>query len=399
MMSIKSILSVFVVLLTSHAQANNYLTPPGEPGSPAARMRTLNEVQPSEPISALPYVITNSGTYYLTGHLSGTNGYSGIRILADNVTLDLNGFSLYGGPGTEYGIEIAQHQLSIRIQNGILREWGYYGVYGGSAENCSYIGLTTISNGWDANCSGIYAGPNSQVLECIASGNKSYGIFAGNGSSVRNCKAYQNGNRGINAADGSTVSGCSAYENGNSGIAAYNGSTITQCSAYKNSNAGIVVYQGSTVSDSAAYQNGLCGIEVGAGVTVINCTSSQNGSYGYWIESGCIVSKCSAYRNGGHGFYVRSNAFLTENIAVASGYQVGPAAGIYLAFSGNRIQNNQLIENDIGIQANQGANFISGNVVKANTTAYDLTGTQTIGPIITTTGTITNQNPWANFEF
>jgi hypothetical protein len=34
-----------------------------------------------------------------------------------------------------------------------------------------------------------------------------------------------------------------------------------------------------------------------------------------------------------------------------------------------------------------------------NTVDYDTAGTQNIGPIITTTGTITTNSPWANFGF
>ena len=43
--------------------------------------------------------------------------------------------------------------------------------------------------------------------------------------------------------------------------------------------------------------------------------------------------------------------------------------------------------------------LLSAAAIIGNTTNYAITGTQTIGPIITAAGTITSTNPWANFEF
>jgi len=43
-----------------------------------------------------PYVISQPGSYKLSGRLVASDGASGIRINASNVTLDLNGFSIEG---------------------------------------------------------------------------------------------------------------------------------------------------------------------------------------------------------------------------------------------------------------------------------------------------------------
>ena len=70
--------------------------PLGPPGSDAARMKNLNQIEPRTIISSLPYVITNRGSYYLTGSLTATVGTNGIVIAANDVTIDLNGFMLIG---------------------------------------------------------------------------------------------------------------------------------------------------------------------------------------------------------------------------------------------------------------------------------------------------------------
>ena len=42
------------------------LTPPGAPGE---TMKALAQVEPRTPISSLPYTISESGSYYVTGNL------------------------------------------------------------------------------------------------------------------------------------------------------------------------------------------------------------------------------------------------------------------------------------------------------------------------------------------
>ena len=85
--------------------AQGTLTPPG---APAPTMKSLDQIQARTPISSLPFTITNSGAYYLTGSLSFASNANAITILA-NETIDLNGFTLFGpvGPGGVGGGSIA----------------------------------------------------------------------------------------------------------------------------------------------------------------------------------------------------------------------------------------------------------------------------------------------------
>jgi len=66
-------------------------------------MKTLAQIEARTPVDATntpgnanaQYVITQPGSYYLTGNLVGaTNGSAGILIQATDVVLDLNGFEL-----------------------------------------------------------------------------------------------------------------------------------------------------------------------------------------------------------------------------------------------------------------------------------------------------------------
>jgi hypothetical protein len=66
------------------------LTPPG---APAPAMKTLDQIEPRAPISAAPCTIANAGSYYLTTNVSVTGG-DALTIAANDVTLDLNGFTI-----------------------------------------------------------------------------------------------------------------------------------------------------------------------------------------------------------------------------------------------------------------------------------------------------------------
>lgn len=109
------------------------LTPPG---APAPTMKTLNEVEARIPIGPLTtpgdanavYVISQPGSYYLTGDVQGVAGKSGILIGAESVTLDLNGYALVGASGSLHGVVMFAFVPGVEIRNGVVRNWGQSGV-------------------------------------------------------------------------------------------------------------------------------------------------------------------------------------------------------------------------------------------------------------------------------
>ena len=85
-----AVILAMVVFLPSLISAGD-LEPPG---SPSPTMKTLGEVESRIPISSLPISITESGSYYLTGNMSASD--DGIKVHADNVTIDLMGYAIDG---------------------------------------------------------------------------------------------------------------------------------------------------------------------------------------------------------------------------------------------------------------------------------------------------------------
>jgi len=373
--------------------AGDYLKPPGPPGSEASRMRTLNEIEPATPIHSLPFVITNSGKYVVVEDLHGTNGQDGIVVQADNVTIDLNGFTLVGGTGSGDAIDITGKRQSIAVLNGVVRDWGRYGVYAIDAFYLSVVGITSISNGWGGtgSCPGIGLGKNSEVRDCISNGSKMAGISVKDSSVVRNCKTGGNGHRGIDAQNGSSVIGCSSYDNASDGIAAYHGTTVTRCTAYDNAFRGIFLLDGCTVTDCTAYGNTNVGFYVGAGVTITGCSASRNGAHGIYGGGGCIISDCTAYKNAGSGIRVTYDAYVKGNTASSN-----DGAGIEVAGYRNRIEHNHAASNDIGIDVNYGQNIIVRNTTANSTTReYDIASGNLMG---VTRTSLTGADTWDNFD-
>ena len=111
--------SIFSLARFSFAQGS--LTPPG---APAPTFRTLSQIEPRFPISDFQTNLTVSGSYYLTTNLfSGANNNDAINIRTNvnNITIDLNGFSIIStnpaGSQSPVGVRISE-ATNIVIRNG-----------------------------------------------------------------------------------------------------------------------------------------------------------------------------------------------------------------------------------------------------------------------------------------
>ena len=385
-------------------------------------MKTLEQIEPRTPVSLLPFTISKPGSYYFTTNLIGVVGTNGITISSDDVTLDLNGFALVGVPGSLTGIDVSSIQRNIEIRNGIVRSWGQHGVGARNAQNSMLVRLRAFTNGWEsAFGDGLRIGDNSLVKGCVAEANKDDGIFASDSCTVSECAAYSNGDAGIVAFRGSTVTSCATHSNGDEGISGTGGnvirgctahsngtsgisvgsdgsSTVTDCTTHSNGGTGIMATIGCTISDCTARGNKGDGIFSGGGSTVSGCVAIANEANGIQIDVRSIVRECTASSNYRHGIRAPHDCRIVNNSCVQNG-NAGEGAGIYSTGFGSRIDGNTVIKNDRGIDVDNDANFIVRNSASQNGTNYVITGVQTIGPIVTATGTISNFNPWANFSF
>jgi hypothetical protein len=174
-----------------------------------------------------PYKITQPGSYKLSGNLVVPAGLLGIEIDADNVIVDLNGFSIVG-PNTCDGDSRTQTTTCTNI---IM----FDGVF-------SRKSSITIRNGTIRGMRfGIFLTNGPALIEDIhATQNTSTGIKVESGV-VRRNNASNNGGDGINAngSNGDSANGASVTSdnvvvgNGNNGIVAAGG-TVTGNVSYLN---------------------------------------------------------------------------------------------------------------------------------------------------------------------
>ena len=291
---------------------------------PGPTMKTLDEVEPRIPISNLPFTIDKPGSYYLTGDL--TAGGTGITVTADNVTIDLMGYTISGG-GSYNGIYM-DGRSNVEIRNGTIQGFVNNGITesSNSGEGHRVIHVRVISNGYY----GIHLYSRGNLIkDCTAVRNGGYGIRVYTGSTVTNNTAYGNGSHGIYARTGGTVTNNTAYGNGSHGIYTEGYSTVTNNTVYHNGSDGIFVGSGSTVTNNTAYHNGSDGIYVSFCCTVINNTAYGNDEHGiYTSGDGNTVIGNTARHNEFHGISVK-NGLVDGNTATSNNDSGGSYVNLY----------------------------------------------------------------------
>lgn len=351
-------LTALTLALTAGAAVAGNLTPPV--GAPSSTMKTLQEVEPRTPIQSLSgsgtamHAIFSSGSYYLTGNLIVPAGGVGIQVSADNVTIDLNGFSIIGsGIGTSAnGITVPSARRYLTVKNGVISNFG----------------------GVCLDASTVTAGHFENLAIRDSSGNN--GIEVGSHAVVRGVRAESNNVAGMLGGFGCVFTECSAVDNGGDGIAAGSYATVTNSTATDNGQDGISTAQRSTVSNCATSGNFSDGVEMSFGGIVKNCTAAFNG-FGIRVEAGgavlIIENECSNNTNAG--------------ILIGAG-------------SANRVENNHVGFNGAGIDVNTTDNFIVRNTARGNTTNFSIVAGNEAAAVITNPGdAFTSTNAWANFAY
>lgn len=168
---------------------------------------------------------------------------------------------------------------------------------------------------------------------------------------------------------------------------------ITDCSA---NNSALTTGPRSRVRHCALY-NVKSGIDSGVESVVEDCVVVNSAQSGIFVGTNSVVRRCLVSRCGYAGIQAVSSGLIADNVVSACGFTNGGGA-IQLTYSGTRVEGNQLTGNYSWLQAFGPTNFIFRNT-SIGSGAPTFIGAQVIGPIINTSGTVTNNNPWANFVF
>lgn len=363
------------------------LNPPG--GAVSSTYKTLTEVEPRIAINATNtpgdadsiFKITQPGSYYLTGNITGVSGKHGIEITASGVTLDLGGFELAGAAGSLDGVSATAANLRrIVVRNGSIRNWGDMGVdlWTQLTLDCLAEDLTLTSN------AGVGLGlrDTSIVQRCVASDNGDSGLVVANSCTISDCTASYNGVSGISAGGGAVVRQCTAYSNVGTGISVGPASTITGSASHSNFSWGFYTDAGCSITNSTA-SNNADGYSISTGSVVTCCTAESNGSNGFFIGGGGTIQQCTARNNGQVGIYLTFRCLALSNTSeLNGGGGGGNSIGLFTPSSGNRIEGNICNANHYGILVAGQNNILVRNSCSSNTVNWSLGSNNVFGPIV-----------------
>lgn len=412
--------TIVLALISGAALSASTLAGPLNPpaGPVTSSYKTLSEVEPRTAVNATNtpgdveaiYVISASGSYYLSGNITGTSGKKGIKITASNVTLDLNGFSMIGGGVADDAINtpVFPATQNIIIRNGNILNWVKEGVDAYYTSNCRIENVQVASS---LNGYGIITGPGSSIAGCNVRGSGA-GIVTTDGCTVTQCTAYGNTGAGFLIGNGNTVIGCVAQGTTTGpGFQAGAGCTIKDCAAYVNLGTtahGFTVASGCTVTSCTARGNDQDGFHILAdsfNTSLIGCTSTLNKQNGFKAENGVgyRISDSVASRNNRNGIEVTGSCAVINNTCEDNGALVGATtSAIYVTFNGNRIDGNHVVGSAYGINVASGTfnNLAVRNTAAFCTTPYSFPATCTYGAInFLPSGSFADTNSWANLKF
>lgn len=321
------------------------LTPPGGPVAPT--MKTLDEVEARIPVQSLPgsatavHVISQPGSYYLTGNINGVAGKHGIEVITDDVAIDLNGYALIGGTGTLDGVNIESvpSVQNVEVFNGIIRDWEEEGIAGSLGGSGGVFRNLRLANNLESGISATRA----VITDCVIQDNGLYGILVYE-SRVFNCTVVANG----------------------TGIAAYFGSTVESCTGKLNS-----------------YH-----IDIGSGSTARNNNFQSAFVTGIYVRENCRVVGNLIDGSSFEGILIENSANSVGNLIednLLTNCDIGIDAG-QPDVSGNLIIRNRAHNNNIDFDMGSGNTY--GPVVNVGG-AGD----------ISTSGAAGQDHPMANYRF
>jgi len=328
--------TMIIMCATSVAVAGS-LEPPAPP---APTGKSLQVVEPRTPIHTLGgsataiYAITEPGSYYFAHNIYGVNAKSGIEVSANNVTIDLMGFSLIGVPGSLDGIKDTGGTFhnGLTVRNGVIHDWGENGI--------------NYHSSWDVLIENVI------IKDC-----EGWGYLGQGGIAIVKDSQFIGNLIGVDISGGEIIR-CISRSNSGAGaqIAGGTQGIVREFVATGNQNGLVQMAGGGWVfEDNTFSSNSMSGISVCWGNTIRNNTAVNNGSD-------------------------------TQSVG----------SGIELRCGGNVVDSNLVADNDVGISAfASGGEVVIRNILYNNSTDLDASTGNDFAPV---QKAATSTNPWANIS-
>jgi hypothetical protein len=357
----RNMIVILVLLLLSVCTISSRAGELNPASAPGSTMKTLDEVEPRIPIDKgdLPLTINKSGSYYLTESVIFDKDVpAAIAVEADNVTIDLCGFTLRGTYDCDYGIYCGEYKC-VKVCNGIVRTFKrgqvhLLGNYSTIKNITAGDGLTSLRVEYNAkieSCrvyypdeTGIKTASNSIVQGCIVvdsyKPNCQVGIDCDVSCNIINCNVRYVANKGISLAGHGSIVGCVVAESDNYGIWSGSGSRVSGC----------VVY--SSPTGIRAEEKGL----------IESCVVDASTSYGIYCGYKTLITG-NRVRGGFVGIGGLSNNTIIDNSIN------GSTTAIQFEIK-NIIEHNAIIDASIGIDMVSSGNLYLLNRIDASTADF-----------------------------
>ena len=290
-------------------------------------------------ISYAGYTISQPGAYIVVADLHAATDQNGITIETSNVSIDLNGHTLYGAGttagSTGNGIN-GLYNINLTVKNGIIRDFREFGILFSAGDN-KVMHIQAYGNKYTgiANYNG-----EALIQDCCSVNNGDYGFVGSDGSIFINNISHNNGSHGILTGGNCIVTGNTAFDNANIGIYSSFGCTMTGNSVFNNGGDGIQASDNATISGNSARSNGRFGIFASSGSTLIGNSAYNNDSTGICVYSGCDVNHNTCRANYGSGIQTTGNDnSISQNVCTLN-FAYGLLSG-----SGNYFEQNKLSGN------------------------------------------------------
>lgn len=336
------------------------LDPPAGPPASTDSVRL-----PGTPISSLPFSASAAGHYYFTRDLTNAGAGAAITVNGDDVSIDLNGFTMRGTGFAAFNIGATRTRVSIRNGGIVGFTTGINQPANAALTQITIEDLTIRAAGApiavqeratirrvsaiDATAAGIVAGADATIESVLVENTVGFGIDAGADSAIRAC----------------TVSGNNGGAAGQAAIRVGAGSIIEHCVVRGNQSAGIVGGDGTRVSDVIANGNtagDAMGVRLGQGSSVLNTVARTNAGAGIVVGNYSIVERCTANLNGASGIVIGARSTVRASVVDANnvmGIEATNAAGAV-------IESNSISRNDShGIEAGTGVRILN-NTIRGN---------------------------------
>lgn len=319
-------------------------------------------------IAYSPFTINNPGSYIVVKDLTTALNLDCIDINTSNVTIDLNGHSLFGA-GSTGNTSNGIHDLgyfdtnnNVIIKNGNLDGFGAYGIllYGNNTrvtdlniQNCGgygiYVFTGTLEHDNVSHCCSVSAGyqifcDTGSILNSQALYSSLGGGIGGEYLTAKDNITGGNHLAGIYADDISDISRNRSQDNTGDGIESLGvGSLITNNVCEYNANGINAQYPDCLISNNVCTLNSIAGIQAVNRCNIRDNTVAENQIYGIVSQTDCqVVGNMISYQ------------------ISSSGY------GIYQNGVGTRIDNNHITSCNVGIYFTSATNWYGRNTFSYN---------------------------------